>query len=156
MSAAPRGVTSLRVALLVVRVASLIVPADLRDEWRRAWRGELWARSGEGGPLRRQALGSLMHAFWLRWDGLTMDGQPRIGDPVNGDRVLNGRAREIGVRMALGAMIFEVDATDPSVFGTVTLILLFATWIAGALPAHRASRIHPATALRERTHVRGG
>ena len=59
------------VAHLIVRAAARLVPADVRDDWRREWMTELaWCRGdgqGEGEVLRR-ALGAWRHAVWLRAD----------------------------------------------------------------------------------------
>ncbi len=96
------------------------------------------------------------------------------------------RAREIGVRIALGArrgsvigsvvgqamgltalgigigtlgslaagkllakLLYEVKATDPLVFGGVVLLLGVVALVAAGIPAVRASRIDPMTAMRE-------
>jgi putative ABC transport system permease protein len=54
-------------ATRVVRVAALLVPAALRDDWRREWDGELaaWSHAGHPGATR-QALGAFADAFWIR------------------------------------------------------------------------------------------
>jgi putative ABC transport system permease protein len=61
-------------ALRIVDLASLLVPARLRDEWRREWHGELAAAADAPPdaarrapvPLVRHALGSFTDAFWIR------------------------------------------------------------------------------------------
>jgi hypothetical protein len=53
----------------------------------------------------------------------------------------------IGSRL-LGALLFAVSATDPSTFGAVAAIQTAVAAIALYLPARRASRLHPAVALR--------
>jgi len=95
------------------------------------------------------------------------------------------RTREIGIRMALGALrtrvvamvvwkalrlavaglvcggvaalaltrvlaslLFEVNATDPGVFGAAALLLLGVVVAAACIPAFRASRVDPVTMLR--------
>jgi putative ABC transport system permease protein len=61
-------------AALIVRSASVLVPSDIRADWRREWETELGAAFGrrdgsrqEAGQLRR-ALGAWPHALWLRAD----------------------------------------------------------------------------------------
>jgi ABC-type antimicrobial peptide transport system permease subunit len=46
------------------------------------------------------------------------------------------------------AFLFQVDARDPALFGLVVVILLICSATAAWLPAHRASRLDPATILR--------
>jgi len=67
---------SLQRALSLVRVASRLVPARMRDDWRREWEGELAAasqpspspsaRQASDNRLVRHALGSFIDAFWIR------------------------------------------------------------------------------------------
>jgi putative ABC transport system permease protein len=52
-------------ALAIVRLASRLVPARLRDEWLREWHGEL-AAADRSAPTLRHALGSFADAFWIR------------------------------------------------------------------------------------------
>ena len=61
---------------LVLRAAAPLVPYDLRGEWLREWRAEFayaFSRSQRAGrrmPAASlgRALGSIVHAAWLRWD----------------------------------------------------------------------------------------
>ena len=48
----------------------------------------------------------------------------------------------------LRTMLYEVTATDPVTFLGMLAVLTVVAAIAGYLPAHRASRIDPAIALR--------
>lgn len=73
----PRG----RLALLLVRIASVLVPRVRRGEWLEEWHAELETleetRDGGSGGLPTTigfAAGSLPHAFWMRMEGWTMDG----------------------------------------------------------------------------------
>jgi putative ABC transport system permease protein len=50
---------------------------------------------------------------------------------------------------ALAGLLFGVQPLDPLVYAAVVLALTFVTLIAGAVPACRAARTDPATALRE-------
>jgi len=45
-------------------------------------------------------------------------------------------------------MLFGVSPTDPAVFAGVSLFLLAITALAAWVPAHRASRVDPTSALR--------
>jgi ABC-type antimicrobial peptide transport system permease subunit len=61
----------------------------------------------------------------------------------------------IGVLGAIAAvrllqrMVFQVNTLDPMVFGTVILLLALGGLAACLVPAMRATRISPITALRE-------
>ncbi len=48
----------------------------------------------------------------------------------------------------LGALLFGVSATDPGTFAAVVAIQASVAAAALYLPARRASRLHPAVALR--------
>jgi putative ABC transport system permease protein len=58
------------------------------------------------------------------------------------------RAHELGVRMALGATAAIASPRDPLVFATVGAVLLGAALAATLVPAWRAMRVDPMTALR--------
>jgi putative ABC transport system permease protein len=45
-------------------------------------------------------------------------------------------------------LLFELDGRDPVVFLTATVLLTLVALAAGLIPAHRASRVDPMTALR--------
>ena len=53
-----------------------------------------------------------------------------------------------GARL-LRAMLFQVQPNDPSVYLAVVVLLGAVTLLAGYIPARRASRIDPLTALRQ-------
>ena len=58
---------SLQRALSIVRLASLLVPARLRSEWRLEWEGELAAvAENPKMPIVRHACGAFVDAFWIR------------------------------------------------------------------------------------------
>ncbi|MCC7131251.1 MAG: hypothetical protein IT352_01330, partial [Gemmatimonadales bacterium] len=52
------------------------------------------------------------------------------------------------VTRGLGFFLYGVSAFDPTVYGGVTLALLGAAIVASAIPARRAARVDPITALR--------
>jgi putative ABC transport system permease protein len=65
----PDSSRSIALAGRIVRVAALLAPGGLRDEWRHEWHAELAALHDL--PVRRQrpvrrALGAFADAFWLR------------------------------------------------------------------------------------------
>jgi putative ABC transport system permease protein len=49
----------------------------------------------------------------------------------------------------LGKIVFGVSPTDPSTFAAVSVVLACAALAAGYIPARRATRVDPASALRE-------
>ena len=59
-----------------------------------------------------------------------------------------GLALAFAAARLLGGLLFEVDTLDPLTFVGVPLVLAAAALLAAWLPARRASRVHPVTALR--------
>ena len=53
----------------------------------------------------------------------------------------------LGVAETLGGLLFEVGAREPGVYLAVTCVLTLATLAACYLPASRASRVDPISAL---------
>jgi len=62
--------------------------------------------------------------------------------------LLAGLAASAALARSLGALLFEVQPLDPSVFVGVSLVILTVAALASDLPARRASSIDPAVALR--------
>jgi len=46
------------------------------------------------------------------------------------------------------SIVFQVEVTDPGVFGLVAVGLAVTAWVAAFLPARRATPVHPAAAFR--------
>jgi putative ABC transport system permease protein len=49
---------------------------------------------------------------------------------------------------AVAALLYDVSATDSSIYGTVALLLITVASCAALLPARRAAKIDPMVALR--------
>ena len=60
-----------------------------------------------------------------------------------------GLLMAFGVTRLLNGLLYNVSATDPVVFGTVTCIIVTSALLAGWIPARRATKIDPMEALRE-------
>ena len=112
--------------LLVVRVASRIVPRADRGPWRREWDAELrhrWSPTG-GYPRRemhmvRRSFGSLVDAAWLRRQ-LTLDADV-VHDAAHGVRLLAKSPGFTAVALlvlatGLGASTVIVSLTDALLF----------------------------------------
>ncbi len=63
--------------------------------------------------------------------------------------VLIGLAAAAGLTRVLSSLLFGVSPTDPAIFAGVTLLLVAIAMLAGYLPARRAARVDPMTALRQ-------
>jgi putative ABC transport system permease protein len=86
------------------------------------------------------ALGA-SHATVLR-------GVLRRGLALVGVGVLAGVIGAAAFTRVLGALLYEVSATDPAVFGGIVALLAAVGVAASYLPARRATRVDPAVALR--------
>jgi putative ABC transport system permease protein len=62
--------------------------------------------------------------------------------------VVIGLAGAVALSRVIAAMLFSLSPTDPVTLGTVALLLLGAAFLAGYLPARRATTIDPIVALR--------
>ncbi len=59
-----------------------------------------------------------------------------------------GIAASIAGGRAIETLLFGVTPTDPSTYATITALLIAVALLASYLPARRATRIDPMTALR--------
>ena len=59
-----------------------------------------------------------------------------------------GLAGAVALSRFLSGQLYEVSATDPATYGVVALLLLAVALAACWIPARRAMRVDPMTALR--------
>lgn len=64
--------------------------------------------------------------------------------------ILVGLGGGAAVAYGLRSLLYGVEPTDPLVFAGVTLMIAAVAFLSAAIPAFKASRLDPATALRER------
>jgi ABC-type antimicrobial peptide transport system permease subunit len=59
-----------------------------------------------------------------------------------------GLATALALGRAAESLLFQMSARDPMVFAGATVVLVAVALCAGLIPAHRAARVDPMTALR--------
>jgi putative ABC transport system permease protein len=72
----------------------------------------------------------------------------RLGLRLSGLGVTIGTALALGLTRVIARFLFGVSATDPITFAAVGLGLLMIALLACYIPARRATRVDPITALR--------
>jgi putative ABC transport system permease protein len=88
----------------------------------------------------RLALGATpTQVFWLLM---------RRGQGLAAIGVILGLAAAYGGGRGVASLVYGIHASDPIVLVTATLVVVGITWVATAIPAHRASRTDPILALR--------
>jgi ABC-type antimicrobial peptide transport system permease subunit len=60
-----------------------------------------------------------------------------------------GLAAAIALSRLIAAFLFGVTATDPATYAAVAVVLLLTAGLASYLPGRRATRVDPASALRQ-------
>ncbi len=81
--------------------------------------------------------------------GSVLGGIVREGLVLGGLGVLLGVPLALGLARTMASLLYGVGATDPATLVAVAVTLAAAVLIAAFLPAHRATRVSPAIALRE-------
>ena len=119
----------LLIALVQARAADFEAGLDAFNAGDYAAAFATWWPSAQRGDARSQAsLGFLYYAG----KGVRRDDQKAL--------YWFGRAAE--------ALLFKMNARDPFVFAAATVALSLVALVAGFIPAQRASRVDPMTALR--------
>jgi putative ABC transport system permease protein len=65
-----------------------------------------------------------------------------------GAGILAGLIGAVALSRLLGALLFDVDVRDPMTFAAAPLVLAAVAWLAGFVPARRATSIDPVEAIR--------
>ena len=81
----------------------------------------------------------LTHVFWLMM---------RRGQWLAAAGVASGLAAAYAGGRTVASTVYGINASDPIVLLTATVVVVVITWVATAIPARRAARIDPILALR--------
>ena len=81
--------------------------------------------------------------------GTVLRGVLQRGLALVGVGVIVGVAGAAAFSRVLGALLYDVSATDPAVFGIIVALLAVVGGAASYAPARRALQVDPAVALRE-------
>lgn len=95
---------------------------------------------------RTAEFGTRMALGASAWDVVRLVARQSLGLVVVG--LVVGLAGGIGVGFTMGSMLYGTSPADPATLSSVAVMLAVVTLMATALPAWRASRIDPVTALR--------
>ena len=110
-----------RAAYAVIRLASLLVPAAIRADWLREWRGEVWARGSQGTPVLLAALGAFPHGLWLRREQVAAALSHAVRDVRQAMRAL--WRRPLFACSAVATLALGLGATT-AVYSVVDAVLL--------------------------------
>ncbi len=105
----------MRVGRRWIRLVSLLVPSDEREEWTEQWRGELAASGGHFG----HAHGALADAWYLRTEGWTMGGLWR-----DVTTAVRGFARRPAFTLMAGVTLTVGIAANTAIYSVVDGVLV--------------------------------
>jgi putative ABC transport system permease protein len=72
-----------------------------------------------------------------------------VSASTTGIGIAAGIALALGLARFIAALVFGIESCDPLTFAIVPIVLAAVAGIATMIPARRAVRIHPVTALRD-------
>ena len=81
-------------------------------------------------------------------EGKILSGVLRTGIRIAGTGTLIGAAAALALTRIFESLLYDVRPADPATYAAVAAVLSVATLLACLLPARRAARIDPSTALR--------